>query len=83
MTIRVVLGLRALTRRLGVGASMSVERRCGRDADSNTHDVTSGAVVARAGDRAIDPLVVEGGCSEALRAMVAALRVGCDCGEGA
>jgi len=27
MTIRVVLGLRAPTRRLGVGASMSVERR--------------------------------------------------------
>ena len=29
MTIRVVLGLRAPTRRLGVGASMSVERGCG------------------------------------------------------
>lgn len=29
MTIRVVLGLRAPTRRLGAGASMSVKRGCG------------------------------------------------------
>ena len=39
---------------------MSVERGCGRDADNNTHDVRSGAVVARARDRAIDQLLVEG-----------------------
>jgi hypothetical protein len=39
---------------------MSMGRGCGRDADNNAHDVMSGAVVARAGDRAINQLLVEG-----------------------
>ena len=50
----------APARRLGAGTPMSVERRCGRDADSKTRDVRSGAVIARAADRAIDQLIVEG-----------------------
>jgi hypothetical protein len=41
----------ARARRRGAGALMSDERECGRDADSNTRDVTSGAVIAR-GQRA-------------------------------
>src|SRR5713101_2257422 len=37
----------ARARRRDAGALMSDERGCGRDADSNTRDVTSGAVIAR------------------------------------
>jgi hypothetical protein len=33
--------------RRDAGTLMSNERGCGRDADSNTRDVTSGAVIAR------------------------------------
>jgi hypothetical protein len=36
----------ARTRRHDAGALMSDERGCGRDADTNTRDVTSGAVIA-------------------------------------
>jgi hypothetical protein len=37
----------ARARRRDAGALMSDERGCGRDAESNTRDVTSGAVIAR------------------------------------
>jgi hypothetical protein len=39
--------VRSSARRRDAGALMSDERGGGRDADSNTRDVTSGAVIAR------------------------------------
>jgi hypothetical protein len=62
------------------GALMSDERGCGRDADSNTRDVASGAAIAQLA-RSIK--LLGGSCNVALRAAAAALRVGSDCGEGA
>ena len=50
-----------------------------RDADTETRDLKSNAVIAR--DAAIDLLDVEGAGSVALRALAAALRVWRDCGE--
>jgi hypothetical protein len=59
---------------------MPNERGCGRDADSNTRDVMSGAVIAR-GQLARSIKLLEGSCSVALRAAAGALRVVSDCGE--
>jgi hypothetical protein len=68
--------------RRDAGTLMSNERGCGRDADSNTRDVTSGAAIAR-GQFARSIKLLGGSCNVALRAAAAALRVGCDFGEGA
>src|SRR5687768_16484943 len=67
----------ARARRRDAGARMSDERGCGRDADSNTRDVTSGAAIAR-GQFARSIKLLGGSCNVALRAAAAALRVGCD-----
>jgi len=72
----------ARARRRDAGALMSDERACGRDADSNTRDVTSGAVIAR-GQFARSIKLLGESCTVALRAAAAALRVGSDSAEGA
>lgn len=81
MTIAVVLDC-ALERAEVCRRADDDERGCGRDADSNTRDVTSGAVIAR-GQLARSIKLLGGSCNVALRAAAEALRVGCDCGEGA
>ena len=72
----------ARARRRDAGALMLDERGCGRGAESNTRDVTSGAVIAR-GQLARSIKLWGGNCNVALRAAAAALRVGSDNGEGA
>jgi hypothetical protein len=59
MTIRVVLDC-ALQRAEVHRRTDFDERGCRRNADSNARDLRSDAVIARAGVRAIDQLVVEG-----------------------